>query len=57
MLIFVLNRSPDAELHTDQENKSIIEALVNNLDWEESYYFGFVSRNGKEDFVLPELKF
>lgn len=53
MLIFVLNRGPDAELHTKQENKTIIEALANNLNWGKEYYFGFVSRNGLEDFVSP----
>ncbi len=60
ILIFIINRSPDVELHALDEYKTILKKLNSRLKWnDENYYFAIVTGNevnGKLcDIIYPAL--
>lgn len=53
MMVFVLNRAPDLQLHKKEEYQKIIQCLIGQLNWGQEYYLGFLTGMEGEDFILP----
>lgn len=60
LLTFVVNRSPDLELHTLEDYKDILKNLVEKLKWGAIYHFAIVTGseiNGRQcDLIYPNLQ-